>query len=134
MKIVYAYICGDIIHKGHIEFLCNGKSFGDKLVVGVLTDKAIKERKADPIISFNERFDVIKNLGMVDVVIPQDDYSPVNNILRINPDVVIESDSHDKILTDSVRKTCSLINARMIILPYWPEQCSTDIKNKIKKI
>ncbi len=45
MIVVYAYICGDVLHKGHIEHLKNAKALGDKLIVGVLTDTAIIEKK-----------------------------------------------------------------------------------------
>ena len=52
MKIVYAYVCGDILHEGHLLFLENAKALGDKLIVGVLTDEAVMEKKARPALSF----------------------------------------------------------------------------------
>ena len=45
MILVYAYVCGDILHEGHLLQLENAKAMGDKLIVGVLTDEAIMEKK-----------------------------------------------------------------------------------------
>lgn len=88
--IVYAYVCGDIIHYGHVLHLKNAKALGDILVVGVLTDEAVMERKNPPIMSMDERVRVIESIKYVDLVVCQDTYSPVKNILHIKPDVVVE--------------------------------------------
>ena len=80
MVIIYAYVCGDILHKGHIEHLKNCKALGDKLIVGVLTDKAIMEKKPRSIMGFDERFDLIRSLKWVDVVVAQHTYSPLGNV------------------------------------------------------
>jgi len=66
MILVYAYVCGDILHEGHILQLENAKSMGDKLIVGVLTDEAVMEKKAEPIISFAQRLRLVK--GVDDVI------------------------------------------------------------------
>ena len=44
MIVVYAYVCGDILHEVHLLQLENAKALGDKLIVGVLTDKAVMEK------------------------------------------------------------------------------------------
>jgi len=133
MIVVYAYVCGDIIHKGHLLYLESAKNLGDKLIVGVLTDKAIEERKKTPIISFDERCYVVKNLKMVDVVIAQETYSPIINILITQPDIIVESESHDTSLISEVANAITCINCRMVILPYFADQSSTAIKKKIKE-
>ena len=92
--IVYAYVCGDIIHEGHLLQLENGKALGDKLIVGVLTDKAVMEKKPRPILCFRERLRLIQSLKCVDCAMPQDDYSPLNNLIAIQPDIHMESASH----------------------------------------
>ena len=132
MTIVYAYVCGDILHKGHIEHLKNCKALGNKLIVGVLTDKAIMEKKAKPIISFDERFDLIRALKYVDLVVAQNEYEPIKNIRRIRPDILVESSDH-KHIDGSYLKYIENLRIRVIILPYYPKHSSTKIKEKIKK-
>lgn len=130
MKIVYAYICGDILHEGHLLHLKNSKALGDKLIVGVLTDKAVMEKKSKPVISFTERLQIVASLKCVDCVVPQDDYSPLNNIKSIQPDVLMESSSHlGNTYLEELKKS---FNGRIIMMSYYPEQSSSAIKNKIK--
>ncbi len=131
-KIVYAYVVGDIIHKGHILHLENAKALGDKLVVGVLTDEAVMEKKPKPIISFNERMVLVNALKCVDCVVAQDTYSPINNIKSLEPDILAESTSHSKDDLKEIRKVTSYLVCRVVVLPYFPEQSSTEIKKKIK--
>ena len=130
MKIVYAYVCGDLLHEGHLLALENAKALGDKLIVGVLTDKAVMEKKKQPVITFKERLRMVRALKCVDCGVPQDDYSPINNIKAIQPDILMESTSH--IGNPYLKQLKKVFNGRIVMLPYYPEQCSTTIKNKIR--
>ncbi len=132
MKIVYAYVCGDILHEGHLLALENAKALGDKLIVGVLTDKAVMEKKTRPTIPFNERIRLVRSLKCVDCAVPQDDYSPINNLRAIQPDIHMESTSH--IGNPYLKQLRKAFKGRIVMMPYYPEQSSTAIKNKIKKM
>ena len=124
MTIGYFYMVGDIIHEGHLLALENAKSFCDKLIVGVLTNKAVLEKKPKPIIDFRERLLIVKSLKFVDIVVSQDTYSPMKNVNIIKPDILFESDSHKE----------SGINpyGKVQMMPYFPSQSSTRIKEKIR--
>jgi len=91
---VYAYVCGDILHEGHLLQLENAKAMGDKLIVGILTDEAVMEKKVKPIISFAQRLRLVQAVGVVDMVVPQHDYSPVVNVKSLGVDILMESASH----------------------------------------
>ena len=131
--VVYAYVCGDIVHYGHVLHLKNAKALGDILVVGVLTDEAIMERKNPPIMSMDERVRVIESIKYVDLVVCQDTYSPVNNILHIQPDVVTESESHDEELRYLVKSSIPS-TTRIVTLPYYKGVSSTEIKKRVKNV
>jgi cytidyltransferase-like protein len=134
MKIVYAYVCGDILHEGHILQLENGKALAGedgRLIVGVLTDKAVIEKKPDPVLNFRERLRLVQSLGCVDCVVPQDDYSPLNNLKAIQPDIHMESASH--MGNKYLKELENVFKGRIIMTPYYPDQSSTEIKNKIKE-
>lgn len=131
MIIVYTYICGDILHKGHIEYMQNARALGDKLIVGVLTDEAVMEKKSKPAIEFDERFDLIRALKFVDVVVSQETYSPLSNLWKIRPDILVESESHDHLLDPDFLK--AIENIRMVIFPYYPDRSSSKIKKRIKE-
>jgi len=123
--IVYTYVVGDVLHKGHLQYLKNAKALGDKLIVGVLTDKAVMEKKPKPIIGFLERYDIINALEFTDLTVVQATYSPVHNVKLIKPDILVESDSHDEPFNNPFGRT--------VPLPYFPTQSSTKIKEKIRK-
>lgn len=129
-KIVYAYVCGDILHLGHILALENAKSLGDKLIVGVLTDEAIMEKKSKPTMSFYERVFLVKSLKFVDCVVTQNKYSPLDNVKIIRPDVLIESNSHKEMPANEFVES---YRGRVIVLPYFPNISSSGIKKKIER-
>lgn len=130
--IVYAYVCGDIIHLGHLKHLEFSKRQGDFLIVGVLTKSAIMEKKLAPILSYKERAKIIESIKYVDLVVIQKTYSPIPNILKIKPDIMMESTSHKE---EDIKKVIEVVKSyggKVIIAPYHPEQSSTKIKEKIK--
>ena len=125
MKIGYAYVVGDILHFGHIQHLKNCKALCDKLIVGVLTDEACMEKKPMPIIPFKERLELVSELRCVDAVVTQETYSPRENLTAIQPNIFFESTSHKYPINNPWGRT--------IIMPYFPLQSSTRIKDKIDK-
>ena len=129
-KVVgYTYIVADILHTGHLLYLQAAKDLCDTLIVGVLTEDAILEKKRPPVFDLNERINLIKALKCVDVVVVQDKYSPVKNIQNIRPDILFESSSHDKFPSHIMLRR---MGCEMKILPYYPEQSSSKIKKRIK--
>ena len=72
--MVIGYTTGvfDMFHIGHLNILRRAKEQCDFLIVGVSTDELVqKEKKKTPIISFQERVEIIKELRCVDMVVPQ---------------------------------------------------------------
>ena len=91
------------------------------------------EKKPKPVISLEERMDLAAAIKYVDVVVAQETYSPLPNIMKIKPDVLMESPSHNQEEIDKTREFMEGIGGRVIILPYFTSQSSTNIKNSIKK-
>ena len=134
-KIVYFYTVSDLLHVGHVLAFENAKKLnGDcKLIVGILTDESVCEKKPAPTLSFSERRKLVESLKCVDCVVAQDTYSPIKNIKTIRPDVLMESDSHSEEDLRETRKVAESIGCKVQVMPYFPEQSSTSIKNKIKQ-
>jgi len=129
--IGYAYVCGDIVHRGHLLHLNNCKALCDILIVGVLSDKAVMEKKLKPIVSMDERLELISNLKCVNIAVCQDQYSPLPNCKDIRPDILFESTSHKEMPANNFINS---INGRIMVMPYYSGQSSTSIKNKIKGV
>jgi len=132
MIVVYAYVVGDILHYGHLKHLLNAKALGDKLIVGVLTDEAVVEKKLRPVISFSERLALISALECVDLAIPQNTYSPHENVRNVGADVLVESTSHSDKLIAYGKSLMKSLDGRLVVLPYYQGQSSTKIKEEIK--
>ncbi|GAF88290.1 unnamed protein product, partial [marine sediment metagenome] len=99
MKTVYSYYVLDIVHRGHLEMMKNAKAIAGKdgkSIVGILTDEAVMEKKAKPIVSFEERIELARAIEYVDVVVGQETYSPLPNVKKIKPDILMESASHSE--------------------------------------
>ena len=67
----------------------------------------------------------------MDLVVAQETYSPLPNVMKIKPDILMESTSHDEEDIEKAREVMESINGRVIVIPYYPSQSSTGIKNKI---
>ncbi len=68
-KVVYIGMSADIVHTGHINIIKHAKSLG-RVIVGLLTDKAISEYKNLPVMDFETRRQIIENIKGVEEVIP----------------------------------------------------------------
>ena len=134
MKLVYSYYVLDLVHKGHLEMMKNAKTIAGedgKLIVGILTDEAVMEKKKKPILSFDERVELAGAIKYVDLVVAQETYSPLPNVKKIRPDILMESSSHSDEAIEDARKVMEELNGRLIVIPYYPSHSSTDIKKKI---
>lgn len=136
MKIVYSYYVLDIVHEGHLLMMRSAKRIAGEdglLVVGILTDEAVMEKKPKPIMSLEQRMALAEAIKYADVVVAQETYSPLPNVRRIRPDVLMESASHTEEAIEEGRSLMRGIGGRVVVLPYYPTQSSTNIKTKIQE-
>ena len=134
MKLVYSYYVLDLVHKGHLEMMKNAKTIAGedgKLIVGILTDEAVMEKKKKPILSFDERVELAGAIKYVDLVVAQETYSPLPNVKKIRPDILMESASHDDEDLEEAAQVMEELHGRLIVIPYYPSQSSTELKKKI---
>ena len=91
-KIVFTNGCFDLIHIGHTRYLKEARSAGDLLIVAVNSDESVQNLKTDkrPIVSLQERMEVLASLYFVDFVVSFDELDPYNIINKIQPDVLVK--------------------------------------------
>ncbi len=82
----------DVLHTGHIELLRFAKSLGDRLVVAINSDNAVRKLKGPdrPINSEQDRKQVLESLEMVDQVIIFDDVETVSLLQEIRPNILVK--------------------------------------------
>ena len=97
-KLVFTNGCFDLLHKGHLDLLSNAAGFGDKLFIGLNSDKSVKKLKGDSRPKQNERTRAQKLLELkyVNHVIIFEDLTPQKLVHAISPDVLVKGGDYKK--------------------------------------
>jgi D-beta-D-heptose 7-phosphate kinase/D-beta-D-heptose 1-phosphate adenosyltransferase len=92
--IVFTNGCFDVIHRGHIEYLQFSKKQGDILIVGLNSDRSVRENKGPtrPINGEADRAQVLAALECVDYVVIFDEATPVDIIPKVCPDILVKGE------------------------------------------
>jgi cytidyltransferase-like protein len=78
-KILMTSGCFDLLHWGHVQWLQYLRSRCDVLIVGVSTDRLVKEYKfMSPIIPFAHRINMVRALQCVTYAVSQDEFMDVD--------------------------------------------------------
>ena len=96
--IVFTNGCFDIIHSGHLDLLKEARSYGDKLIVGLNSDKSISKLKGPerPIIDQSERKKILSALKFVDEVIIFNEENPLKLIKKLKPSILVKGADYTK--------------------------------------
>jgi D-beta-D-heptose 7-phosphate kinase/D-beta-D-heptose 1-phosphate adenosyltransferase len=92
LKVGFTNGCFDILHRGHVAYLAQARSWCDRLVVALNTDASVRQLKGEgrPVNDLDSRAVVIGGLASVDRVTAFDDPTPLALIERLRPDVLIK--------------------------------------------
>ncbi len=90
--IVMTNGCFDILHAGHVAYLEEAKSLGDRLIVAVNDDESVTRLKGDgrPVNALQDRMAVLAGLAAVDWVVPFSEDTPARLIRKVLPDVLVK--------------------------------------------
>jgi len=134
--ICYTYGVWDIIHEGHIKLLDKAKSMYDIVIVGVVDDISVKEKKGKnrPIYNQLVRAYMLEAFESPDYVMLQKTFDPTENLLNlkksgIKVDVLLKGDDWDYI---PGQETIKALGGKLVKLPYTKTVSTTDIIKKIR--
>jgi D-beta-D-heptose 7-phosphate kinase/D-beta-D-heptose 1-phosphate adenosyltransferase len=90
--IVMTNGCFDFLHAGHVAYLEEAKSLGDRLIVAVNDDDSVRRLKGDgrPVNALQDRMAVLAGLAAVDWVVPFSEDTPARLIQKMMPDVLVK--------------------------------------------
>ncbi len=117
----------DLLHIGHINILERAKKLGDKLIVGISTDKFSYEKKTRyPIYNQNDRKQILESLKFVDEVFFEESFEQKREyIKKYNADIfVMGNDWVGRF--DEFNDIC-----KVVYLDRTPSISTTEIINKI---
>ena len=82
----------DLLHPGHVRYLCAARALGDVLLVAVNSDRSVRGNKGEgrPLMPEQERAEMLSALACVDAVAIFDAPTPAAIIERVKPDVLVK--------------------------------------------
>ena len=132
-RIVFTNGCFDILHPGHTRYLSYARELGDYLVVAVNSDGSIKTIKGEgrPIMSQDERAELLAALGSVDGVVIFDEENPLEVIRYLMPNILVKGGDweEDEIIGADVVKSAGGEVKRIAFVPGYS---TTEFIKKIK--
>ncbi len=95
-QVVFTNGCFDIIHQGHIDYLSKAADLGNRLIIGVNTDRSVSAIKGihRPIQDEYSRMMILAAMEFVDAVILFDEDTPINLINAIIPDKLVKGSDY----------------------------------------
>lgn len=133
-KVVFTNGCFDLLHFGHVRYLADARSLGDRLVVALNSGDSIRRLKGSnrPINDEMTRETVMASLAFVDLVIVFDEDTPYELIRLLLPDILVKGGDWqpaDIVGSDIV----AAHGGTTLSLPYIDGYSTTRIEEKIRK-
>ena len=134
-KIITTNGVFDILHLGHVKYLEEARKMGDVLIVGVNTDKSVKQNKGDkrPINDEKSRLGVLAALESVDYAFLFDENDPRKWLEKIKPNIHVKAGDYR--LSQIIEKSVVEKNGgKLIIVKMEKGFSTTSLIKKIKDL
>lgn len=132
--VVFTNGCFDLLHRGHVEYLAYARSLGDSLVVGLNSDRSVRELKGEgrPINPADDRAIVLAGLESVSAVVVFDEATPRELIQSLLPDVLVKGGDYSP---ESIVGSTEVLQAggRVVIAPLVPGRSTTNVLTRARQ-
>ena len=135
-RIVFTNGCFDLLHAGHVRYLQQARGLGDALVVGLNSDRSVRELKGEgrPLNPQDDRAEVLAALGCVDYVVVFDGKRATDLLRTVRPHVYAKGgDYTPDSLDPEERGALEVCGADIKILPLVPGRSTTALVGKITR-
>jgi rfaE bifunctional protein nucleotidyltransferase chain/domain len=125
--------CFDLLHAGHVALLEAARREGDRLLVGLNSDRSVGELKGPdrPILPESERAETLAALECVDGVVIFDQATPAELIRALLPDVLVKgSDWGDREIVG--RDIVEAAGGRVVRVPLVEGRSTTALVGRIR--
>jgi D-beta-D-heptose 7-phosphate kinase/D-beta-D-heptose 1-phosphate adenosyltransferase len=130
--IVMTNGCFDLLHPGHIASLQQARREGDCLVVGLNSDRSVRELKGPtrPVIDQQGRAEMLAALACVDYIVIFDDASVTGLVERLRPDVLVKAAQYE---VDGVvgHEIVQRYGGRVVLVPMKPGYSTASITARL---
>lgn len=135
-KLVFTNGCFDLLHAGHVRYLQKARALGDALVVGLNSDRSVRELKGEgrPLNGQDDRAEVLAALGCVDFVVIFDGKRATELLRTVRPHLYAKGGDYTPDSLDAEeRGALESCGAEIKILPLVPGRSTTAIVGKIAR-
>lgn len=131
-RIVFTNGCFDLLHAGHVTYLEAARNTGDRLVLGLNTDRSVSALKGPsrPVIHEADRARVLAALEAIDAVILFDEDTPLTLINAIKPDIIVKGSDYteDQVVGGKEVKSWG---GQIALIPIVPGRSTSNIIDKL---
>jgi glycerol-3-phosphate cytidylyltransferase len=134
-KIIgYTAGCYDLFHIGHLNLLKNARLECDYLIVGVTTDAlCLKNKNKSPVITYEERKEIVKAIKYVDEVIAQEDGNKLAAYDKCKFNTIfVGSDWKNTDIWKFYEREFEKVGVEVVYLPYTKTTSSTLVRNVLE--
>ncbi|KIL49360.1 adenylyltransferase/cytidyltransferase family protein [Jeotgalibacillus soli] len=133
-KLGYTTGVFDLFHVGHLNILKQAKEQCEFLIVGVSTDELVLGYKnKQPVISHNDRMEIVEGIKYVDKVVPQTSRDKFAAWEQLQFNVMFVGDDwKGNLLFEEVEAKFNQVGVDIVYFPYTKGVSSTLVKQKIK--
>jgi D-glycero-beta-D-manno-heptose 1-phosphate adenylyltransferase len=133
-RVVFTNGCFDLLHPGHIQCLEQARQLGDALIVGINSDRSVRQLKGSgrPLLPEQERAEILAAMECVDAVVIFDEPTPREVIAKLVPDVLVKGGDWpgDQIVG---REEVEAAGGRVVSVPVVPGYSTSEIVKKIRE-
>ncbi|MFB3153734.1 MAG: D-glycero-beta-D-manno-heptose 1-phosphate adenylyltransferase [Candidatus Acidiferrales bacterium] len=130
-RVVFTNGCFDLLHAAHVRLLEQARALGEVLVVGINSDRSVRELKGDnrPLVPEVERAEVLSALEAVDAVTIFDEATPRELIAALLPDVLVKGGDWGTNIVGKEEVTAA--GGRVVSLPYEQGYSTSELIERI---
>lgn len=133
-KIVATNGCFDILHPGHVRYLQQAKTLGDRLVVLVNNDASVQRLKGPerPVNKLDHRMEMLAALECVDWVVEFEQDTPKDVIDQLLPDILVKGGDYTDITSIAGHESVLANGGEVKILSFIEGHSTTAIIQTIR--
>lgn len=127
-KVVFTTGVFDMLHHGHLNLIQKAKTFGDILIIGLVSDEEVKRVKGEnrPKVPYETRRELLLGLKDVDSIVYQETFDPTDAIKSMKVDIIVKGEDQDHISEEYAKQH----NIEIVRVPRTPGISTTDLINK----
>lgn len=136
--MIIGYTTGvfDLFHIGHLNILKRANENCDYLIVGVTTDEiTFKMKNKKPIIPFEERLEIVRNIKYVDLAVAKTDIDNLQAWEKLKFDILFKGDDWKNTQKGKdLESNFGKLGVKIVYFPYTDGTSSTQLREVLDLI